>query len=548
MGTAVRVGLPGQHSPEPRVSRIVLMWWIVIVLAAAPALAESRVVVGSVSDAVTKAPIAGARIRLFRGEEVLHATLSSARGLFRIDDVSDGQYRAVIDSLGHMRLASDHPAAQPFVVSPASPEIRLHAELVPLGQVAGRVLSPAGEPMKGVGVGMRRLWHEQWTHTTTTTDGGLFRFPRLEPGTWILAALPSLRITARFPANNVEPIPPPVTEEGQRVGWAATFFPGVIDLAAADKIVLRPGVVLEGYDVKLRTVPLRRLSGVVADEDGNPAPEAGVLLSDPASKGSNGGFKTADAEGRFDFDSAQDGEWRIFAQSVPSGPKLKGYLDVHVSRRDINGIEVRVTAPFLVKGFVDRDEPRDNDGNRKVTAVYLIPQGTSSDVQESTFHELDGSFVLKDVYAGRYRVLPAGYVPGYYVASVWYGDREVTTQAIDIVNPPLPLRVVYRSGAARATGKVERGEGAWAVLVPQEEALRDAHQFIRRAKCDSDGRFSVESLRPGSYFAFAFDRVEPEVLEDVEFVRKLVSRAVRIELRHGETASLELRPQIWPDY
>jgi hypothetical protein len=169
-------------------------------------------------------------------------------------------------------------------------------------------------------------------------------------------------------------------------------------------------------------------------------------------------------------------------------------------------------------------------------------------VQQSAHHEQDGSFVLKNVYRGRYRVLPVGFKPGYYLASVWYGDQVVTTQTIDIVNPPLPLRIVYRSGAGRAAGTVERGEGKWVALVPQDEALRDAHQFVRTAKCGAHGKFEIGSLRPGSYYAFAFDRVRVEMFEDAEFVRKLAAHAVRIDIRHGEAANLELRPQAWPDY
>jgi hypothetical protein len=86
------------------------------------------------------------------------------------------------------------------------------------------------------------------------------------------------------------------------------------------------------------------------------------------------------------------------------------------------------------------------------------------------------------------------------------------------------------------------------VLVPQDEALRDPDQFIRTARCAAYGKFAIESLRPGSYYAFAFDRVRKEMLEDVEFMRKIVPRAVRVEVRHGETANFDLVPQVWPDY
>jgi len=86
------------------------------------------------------------------------------------------------------------------------------------------------------------------------------------------------------------------------------------------------------------------------------------------------------------------------------------------------------------------------------------------------------------------------------------------------------------------------------VLVPQEETLRDSDQFIQTTRCAAYGKFAIDNLRPGSYYAFAFDRVRKEMLEDVEFVRKIVPRAVRVEVRHGEAANFDLVPQVWPDY
>lgn len=513
-----------------------------------PAFAQSGAVEGSVADAVTKAPIAGAAVRLFSGEKTVASGKSDASGLFHFAGLADGQYYIRIFHDGHLPLAADHAAARTFTIAAAAEPVRLKAELTPLAEIGGRVLSPAREPVKGVPVGLRRLWDEQWTQTTITGDDGRFRVPRLEPGTWILAAIPSFRIRLADPKKNPEPIADPAAEEGQRAGWAATFFPGVVDLAAAEKIVLRPGVVLDGYDVKLRTVPLRRVSGVVTDEDGKPVPKAMVALSDVTNQGANAATITADLKGRFEFDAGKDGDWRIFGQAAPPGQTLKGYAECRVSRSDVTGIEVRLTRPFPVKGFVERDEPRDPEGNRKVSAVYLIPQAASRDVQATAFHEQDGSFVLKNVYRGRYRVFPMGYVPGYYVASIWYGGQDVTTQAIEIVNPPSPLKIVYHSGAGRAAGTVERGEGTWVALVPQDEAFRDSSQFLRIVKCGAHGKFEAGSLRPGGYYAFAFDRVRSEMLGDVEFVRKLAAHAVRVDVRHGETVHLELRPQAWPDY
>lgn len=525
-----------------------MMRWVAWMVAVLPVCAQDGVVEGTVTDALSKAPVAEAVVRLYRGEKAVHNVMSDAQGIFKVEGLAEGSYHVEIQSVDHLSMAVDHPAARPFLLSAANKHVRLRVELIPLGGVAGRILNPEGEPVKGAPVAMRRLWDVQWTQISTTDDKGLFRFARLEPGAWILAGLPTMKIMHSDPAKNPKPIAAPGDEEGQRVGWAATFFPGVLDLPSADKIVVRPGAMMEGYDIKLRTTPLRRVSGLVLDEQDKPVPKAALSFTDVVNKGSNGVLKAADGEGRFEVDAVPDGEWRVFAQAKRGEHTLKGFAELRVSRRDVSGVRVQLQSPFAVRGMVEREEPRDQEGKRKVTVVHLIPEGASADVQESTPHAQDGSFVLKNVYAGQYRVLSAGYVPGYYVASIWYGEQEVTTQPVTITSPPLALKIVYRSGAGSASGTVERGQGSWVVLVPQDEALRDAYQFIRTAKCGEFGKFSIDSLRPGSYYAFAFDRVRREMLEDPEFVRRLAPQALRVEIRHGEAATLELRPQVWPDY
>ena len=522
--------------------------WLAFVLSAIPTLAQNGVVQGTVIDAVTKAPIAGASVKLYQAFKAVHSANTNVEGVFRIDGVADGQYHSDVDHVGHMSLAPGQIAARTFLVSAANPKVQLSAELLPMGRLRGRILYSLGEPVRRTPVGMRRSWDDHWTQLGVSDDDGQFHFNYLEPGTWILAALPHLQITSSQPENDPKPVAAPEQEESVRIGWAATYSPGVVDMVAAEKIVVSPGAALEGYNIKLRTTRILRVSGQVLDDIGRPAPKAAVSLLDVINRGANSIFKTADGDGKFEFDSVREGEWRIFSQLEKSGKSLKGYASLQLSRHDVSGIEVRLAAPFSVKGLVDRKEPVDSEGNRKTTAVYLIPQDASPEVEAGSHHEQDGSFVLNKVYAGRYRVLPAGFVPGFYLSEIWYGEREVTTQPIEIVNPVLTLKIVYKPGAPRATGTVERGEGAWVALVPQDEAFRDIHQFIRVAQCDANGRFSMDGLRPGGYYAFAFDRIVREMFEDPDFVRRLASGAGRVDLRHGETASLELRLQVWPDY
>jgi len=95
-------------------------------------------------------------------------------------------------------------------------------------------------------------------------------------------------------------------------------------------------------------------------------------------------------------------------------------------------------------------------------------------------------------------------------------------------------------------GSVEKAADTTVALVPQDEALLDG-QFIRTAKCDNAGRFEVGSLKPGEYYAFAFDRIDRDALTDVTFVRNLRTAAVPVHVEAGKAADVELKVTPWPE-
>lgn len=215
-----------------------------LLIATVPALqafARNGAVAVGVTDAATKLPVSGAAVKLYLGGESVQTGASGELGQFRFAGLADGVYRIVTDHPDYLMLSADHAAARPFAISAVGVEVRLAAELVPLGEIAVRVLNPAREPVKGVPVGLRRPWDEQWTQIGITAEDGLFRFRRLEPVPWILGAIPSMQISFSDPAKNPKPVPQPPREDGHGMIWTTTFYPDTIDLADAARIVVHPG-------------------------------------------------------------------------------------------------------------------------------------------------------------------------------------------------------------------------------------------------------------------------------------------------------------------
>jgi hypothetical protein len=471
------------------------------------------------TNSVTRAPIVDLTVTL-KGPAEYTATTDGA-GVARIPNAEPGYYRVGFKVSGFMPAPK---SGQPVHV--ADEPVRLAWEMTPMCKLHGRVLFPDGAPVKSAQV-MLFLYRRGGGSITRTDGDGRFTIQGIAAGRFTLAASP-----------------PQGAKSVEGESWAPTYFPNAADRAAAQPIVLRPGADVTGYEIRLRSVPVRRIRGIVRDDLGKPVPGAALQLIN-SGDGLPGQRKIVTGEdGAFD-EEVRMGEWRLVGSVTREGVELKGVEPVTVARRDLDHIDVRLARPFTLHGFVDRDEPRDAEGNRQVTAVTLIPEPSRPELQVLKFHEQDGSVELKNVYPGRYEIMPLGFRPGYYLDSVKLGDREVLGQKVDLFEGVALARVVYKSGAPTVRAQVEKGDGVFVVLVPQDDALM-TDQFIRRATV-ADGRCEIGSLRPGDYYAFAFDRIDMAALEDPFFVRTLVPRAEKVHVDKGETASVSLKVTPWPE-
>ena len=102
---------------------------------------------------------------------------------------------------------------------------------------------------------------------------------------------------------------------------------------------------------------------------------------------------TSDAEGVFRFAAVRPGEWRLSA-SRPGD--REGYAPVTVEKHDVERVEIRMYAPFTLDSFIEREEPRDENGKRLVSGVSLQPVGGEGR-QTLAFHEQDGTIHFKKV-------------------------------------------------------------------------------------------------------------------------------------------------------
>src|SRR5262249_46039772 len=122
----------------------------------------------------------------------------------------------------------------------------------------------------------------------------------------------------------------------------------------------------------------------------------------------------------------------------------------------------------------------------------------------------DGTFSIIAVPAGRFRVQAGpGLAPDLYLADVLQGASVFDTGFDVGLQSPNPIRVVFKSGAARVEGTVQDARGkatpnATAVLVPPPDR-RDNRGLFRTVTSDSSGRFTIRNVAPGEYKLFAWE-------------------------------------------
>jgi hypothetical protein len=489
-----------------------------VFLIVVPAL-YAQSIEGVVINSVTRAPVPGASVRIMG--DAMGNTVTDASGIFRFNSLKPGQYVPMVVAPG----LSPSPASIKAIRVTDGP-VKVSLELIPLAKVQGRVRFPDGRPAARTQV---LLLSRRGGHSTRTDEEGRFTISASAgPGRHALLV-------------NV----PPDAEAVEGEGWAPTYYPNVLERAQATPVILSPGEV-GGFEIRLRSVPVFPIRGVVRDEGGSTA--AGVSIrafSNDANLAAEA-QATSDADGVFEFRAMRAGDWRLVASHKRDDVELKGIERVTVARREVEGVQIRLARPFELKGFVEREEPRDQAGKRKVSGVSLMPADGRPDLGVLDFHVQDGNIVLKNVYPGRYEIHPLGYLPGFYLASVKLGDREVIGQQVELSESSPAFRVTYEANAPRVRGQVDKGEGSTVVLISQDEAFMNG-QFLRTAVIGADGRFEIGSLRPGEYYALAFDRVDTDALHDPAFVRGLSAGAVKVHVENGETPMIELKVTRWPE-
>ncbi|HJZ96405.1 MAG TPA: carboxypeptidase-like regulatory domain-containing protein [Candidatus Solibacter sp.] len=520
-----------------------LLWFLIL-----PAACAAQSVEGTVLNAGTSAGAAGVTVALLKGTTAFYETTTDGAGHFRFDNIREADYSIRYRSPDYW-LAAGESDYRPFHVAAGSP-VKIEARLMPWSRISGRVVdarrngvAKAQLQLTGPGITingrtyLRTSWGEggggqlsdsvrSMTYRGVTDAEGKFEV-RVMPGTYGLTVDPPLDLK-----------PPAPAPEGPPLVWTRTYYQGATLAEGASKITLLPGGEVADVELKLQAVPAYAVRGVALNPDGTPAAKATITLRAPPRAVS----AESNADGAFELPDAAEGEWLIMAEMQRGAEKIRATQVVEITKHDLEGVKLRLVAPFSIPVKVVMDAPK--DGPMPRLGPFVLSRGERRPAGDSDLGMMAGALLTPDAkgnlslqaYPGVYRFEPQLQLPApsYYLDAIRVGEADLIMRDAEI-SADTAITVVYKNNGGWVRGKVENCASGGVLLVPSDPAMR-GRGFSKSAPCDAKGYYEVLAVRPGDYYALAVAGNGPvPVVDDA-----LLGRATKVTVRAGEGTSADL--------
>lgn len=335
----------------------------------------TAVLSGTVVTEGTGTPVRRARVNISAPElRGSRATLTDDQGRFSFLLLPAGRYTLNASKSGFVNIAYGAKQAgrqgTAVLLAEGQRADKLTISMPRGGVLTGSVVDEHGEPAASVSVRAlravmqtgERTW--QVVNQDTTDDRGVYRIFQLQPGDYLVNAVPrnanpgddirqvmaaEMATVAQFGASGElmsfvtatpgagDIVAARISELQQQVAalekqgataYAPIYFPGTTAAASAQTIALNGGEERGGIDFRLQLVPTTRVNGMVTSATGALPPGTQVTLM-PAGQGgavASVGMNSArtDAQGHFSFNNVVPGDYMLHARAGGPGGGGRG--------------------------------------------------------------------------------------------------------------------------------------------------------------------------------------------------------------------------------
>jgi protocatechuate 3,4-dioxygenase beta subunit len=509
---------------------------------------------GRVVDADGRA-LAHAQVRLAfaggRGVPPLPArtTSTDSAGVFGFSEVPAAEMRLTASHAGYFPTGQEGTGSSDplrFSLQPGQTRDRIELKLAAWSVIEGRIVDERGDPIMDASVQLLQPHFEAGRRVLTsvlparlTDDHGQYRIYGVVPGSYTVSSSIGQVATADVP------------------GYGRSFLPGTDDAGAAQYVTVDAGHVISGADVTLVRASTARVSGALLDVSGHPTTGGAVALS-PAGSAVGVRVGARIAEGSFEFANVPPGRYIVSMSRGRLNSWTEGdfaAIPVTVSGADVTGLVLQGTPGSHVDGRIIYDGSDPNrappDSGLEIVPVPVDPALAPSNgiatarLLSSTRFELNG-------ITGTRRLQVIHTPPGWMVESMRANGIDVLDQPMTFggeqrsisVDVTMTDRVTLLKGAI-ADDRSRAVEGVEVLVFSRDR--RDwyaSSRFLRRARTNAEGVFTIAGLPEDTYYVVASPRLpadSEDAWQEPEYLDTISARAGTVTVTAGNVTNLNLR-------
>jgi hypothetical protein len=513
---------------------------------------------GRITAADTGAPLRRALVNL-GGPQKMRGTYTDHEGRYEFNDLPPGTYNLFVNPGSHRAGYQSTPyGASPssfgFNMRPKPIELadgqriaNLDVALLRTGVITGRVTDADGQPAARVQVGawlIRPGSDPAQTSSAQTDDLGQFRLFNLMPGDYFIMANPPMGGGG------------PADIEGEPTGFAPTYAPGTPVRSEATRLRVARGAEVSA-DIQLFETRVHSISGTVVTSKGDAVGNVSVMLMrSETATGPRAGASVTPA-GTFTIRNVPPGEYDLVARYMPprepgtmiQGPNPDqeyGFVRVDVRMSDLTGVVLATQPGATVAGEIvlegETAEGRRASLHAQTTERRAFMGPPLLEVKESTFSMRNafGPVVLRGSVGG---------APGWGLKAVLLRGKDITDVPTTFTaSDSGHLQVVFTDKAPSVEGVVvdESGkpaaEAAIILFGRDPSTWQPRSSYYRTGRIVKDGRYAINGLREGQYYAVAVPLDVPLNLgqPSAELLESLSKVATAVTLNAGEKRPVDL--------
>jgi hypothetical protein len=519
---------------------------------------------GRVISAATGRPLRRALvIATAAGSRERRSASTDADGRWKVQQLPAGRYSISVQKGGYVPLAYGQRRAfeegKPIDLADGQRIEKLDVALPKGSSVSGRIVDEFGEAAVGVRVAALRQRYIDGRRrvvpitslggSAVTDDLGQYRLHGLSPGEYYVTAVLAS---------------PSLDDHVERFGYAPTYYPGAPTPAEAQRITLELAQEVTELNFPLVWTPVARISGTAITSAGQPMANGGIVLTSASNVGFDasplmGGAKTA-ADGTFTIPNVAPGEYQLeivsaaTARSMVAGggigadvPEVAS-MPVMVAGQDITGIVLAATATATAIGRIVYEGTPPPESATAAVTVSGMPDVVPSIAMGGTARaQPDGRFELKGLIGQRVlRITPPA---GWFLEATRIDGVDVTDTPVEF-KPGARItgvEFVLSQRASTLTGMVvegAKGEPAsdYVVVVFASDSRRwgPRSRFVRTARPDRSGTFTLRGLPPAEYLVVALEYLESGQEGDPELLERLRPKAKSLSIAEGASQTVSL--------